>query len=212
MRDRPVAAAAPAVPAPLVLGAALVVGAAALAPAISTRDVVATARPAFWNFPMRVGDYVGVPQVVDDEVQLALQASDHLLADFSNPVTGARVNFWVAYNEVQDMGSMLHSPKGCLPASGWEYERLERKAIDVAGAASARPFRVNEAIAVRGAERIALVYWMEARGRQLASEAWNKVYVFYDSMTRRRSDGALVRVVTSVEPDETDAQAFAGLG
>ena len=37
-------------------------------------------------------------------------------------------------------------------------------------------------------------YWFQQRGRLIVSEYWNKIYLFWDSITRSRTDGALVRI------------------
>jgi EpsI family protein len=43
-------------------------------------------------------------------------------------------------------------------------------------------------------------YWFVERGRIQTNEYWVKWYIFWDSLTKGRSDGALVRVTTFV-PD-----------
>jgi len=37
-------------------------------------------------------------------------------------------------------------------------------------------------------------YWFHQRGRIIVSEYWNKWYLFWDSITKQRTDGALVRL------------------
>jgi EpsI family protein len=45
-------------------------------------------------------------------------------------------------------------------------------------------------------------FWFPARGRILTN-AWElKIYTLWDALTRQRTDGALVRVITPVYPDE----------
>jgi hypothetical protein len=57
-----------------------------------------------------------------------------------------------------------------------------------------------------------MIYWYQGRGRTEASEYRDKVNTVLDSITRRRSDGSIVRVMTSVGPDENAAvQAAADL-
>jgi EpsI family protein len=51
-----------------------------------------------------------------------------------------------------------------------------------------------------------LVYWYQGRGRAIASEYWGKVYTVIDSVRMRRSDGAMVRITTSV--DDSDPAAL----
>jgi EpsI family protein len=191
----------------MLLGLAVLAGYTTLAPTIATREWAIPDRPSLAGYPLRFGGYSGVPRSLDGEVVEKLGATDHLYVDYVDGA-GQQLNLWVAYNAHQGDGNLLHSPRTCLPGSGWEYERLERRAIAMSETRSGGMFHVNEAIAVRGTARIALVYWMEARGRQVASETWNKLYTFYDSLFYRRSDGALVRVLTEVRSGETDQDAL----
>jgi len=52
-------------------------------------------------------------------------------------------------------------------------------------------------------------FWFPQRGRILNNAYQLKIYTFWDALTRHRTDGALVRVITPVYPDEQlqDAEA-----
>jgi EpsI family protein len=50
-----------------------------------------------------------------------------------------------------------------------------------------------------------MIYWYQGRGRIEASEYRDKINTVWDSVLRRRSDGAMVRVMTSVGNDEQSA-------
>jgi EpsI family protein len=50
-----------------------------------------------------------------------------------------------------------------------------------------------------------MVYWYQGRGRSVASEYWGKIYTVVDSVRLRRSDGAMVRVMTPVGTSEPAA-------
>lgn len=194
---------------PPLVGGVLVMGAvAASMPLLEAEDLDAPERSRFATFPLVIDEYVGRPGVVEDEVQRVLDASDHLLVDYAPPAGSNDVNLWIAYYERQQPGSTLHSPKDCLPAGGWEYERLSIREINVVGSRADMPFRVNDAVVVNGVARIAMVYWIEARGRQIASEFLNKFYNLYDTVVHRRTDGALVRVLTPVAAGESDEVAM----
>ena len=48
-----------------------------------------------------------------------------------------------------------------------------------------------------------VLYWYWAHGRGVASEYWAKYYLVKDSIKMNRSDGALVRITTPLNPGET---------
>jgi EpsI family protein len=66
-------------------------------------------------------------------------------------------------------------------------------------------FAANKYLIQNGDHKELLVYWYQGRGRAVASEYWGKVYTVLDSVRRRRSDGAMVRITTSVESEEPAA-------
>ena len=68
-------------------------------------------------------------------------------------------------------------------------------------------FEVNRAIIQRGVDRMLVYYWFEQRGRQLTSDYAVKAYTVWDLLTRGRSDGALVRVITPIGRSEQEAAA-----
>jgi EpsI family protein len=66
-------------------------------------------------------------------------------------------------------------------------------------------------------QRQLVYYWFPQRGRNLISEYLVKWYIFRDALTRGRTDGAMVRMITAV-PKGTDwekadqrLEAFASL-
>jgi EpsI family protein len=67
---------------------------------------------------------------------------------------------------------------------------------------SGEPLSVNRAIIQRGINRQLVYYWFEQRGRSMTSNYLAKAYTPLDAMTRRRSDGALVRVITPIKTGE----------
>ncbi len=56
-----------------------------------------------------------------------------------------------------------------------------------------------------GDDKQLLVYWYQGRGRKVASEYWGKIYTVIDSVRRRRSDGAMVRIMVPMGNSEQSA-------
>jgi EpsI family protein len=126
-------------------------------------------------------------------------ASDQLLAAFRRPGDDAPVELWVAYYDSQATGTSMHSPQACLPGGDWTIESLATHRLTGAGP-DGGDLRVNRAVLRRGDVRQLVYYWFAERGRLLTSEFAVQWYIFWDGLTRNRTDGALVRVVTVV-PD-----------
>jgi EpsI family protein len=68
-----------------------------------------------------------------------------------------------------------------------------------------RIFTANKYVIQNGSHRNLMLYWYQGRGRAIASEYWGKVYTVLDSVTMRRSDGAMVRVTVPIISSEATA-------
>ena len=72
-----------------------------------------------------------------------------------------------------------------------------------------KPVRVNEAFMEKGAYKQLSYFWFPLCDRVL-NNAWElKIYNFWDALTRQRTDGSLVRLITPVYPKGGAAQAEA---
>ncbi len=115
-------------------------------------------------------------------------------------------NIYVGYYSSQRTGATYHSPQNCLPGAGWVMSEPDTIEITTRGG---RKFTANKYIIVNGIYREAMIYWYQGRGRIEASEYRDKVATIWDSVARRRTDGSMVRVMTSVGEDEPAAIAAA---
>ena len=106
------------------------------------------------------------------------------------------LSVYVGFYESQTKGKTIHSPKNCMPGSGWEALAASTVDVPVAGAA---PVEVNQYLLVNDGQRVLVLYWYQGRGRVVASEYQAKWHLLRDAALRRRSDEALVRLVVPVE-------------
>jgi exosortase D (VPLPA-CTERM-specific) len=146
-------------------------------------------------FPMDVGDWRGKRGVLETKYLNTLKLTDYLVADYSDSV-GISVNFYVAYYDSQRSGVSAHSPKTCLPGGGWRIEDFSQREIPEIDIGTGS-FRVNRSLIQMGDERLLVYYWFQQRGRVIDNEYLVKWYLFWDSLTRNRTDGALVRIATA---------------
>ncbi|MGD0547807.1 MAG: exosortase C-terminal domain/associated protein EpsI, partial [Terracidiphilus sp.] len=114
------------------------------------------------------------------------------------------INLFIGYFPTQRTGQTIHSPKHCMPGAGWVFESSHTTDLtDAAG----KTHRVGEYIIANGEARQFVIYWYEAHGRSVANEYMAKMYLVADAMRLSRTDGALVRVITPIAPDEETAAA-----
>jgi exosortase D (VPLPA-CTERM-specific) len=199
-------------PVPFLAATALTFIATGLALTQPERVELRPVRVAFAEFPLSVGAWQGQRSALDPVYLDALKLDDYLLADYRR-VDDPPVNVWIAYYDSQRKGQSTHSPKTCLPGGGWEFASFGTRHLDT----TAANLTVNRAVIAHGTQRELMYYWFQQRGRVVTSEYMVKWYIFWDALTRNRSDGALVRLIAPLPPDGSEAAAdhdltqFAGM-
>lgn len=133
---------------------------------------------------------------LDKETIDVLQADDLLSRVYRNDHTGSLATLFVAYFKTQRTGKTPHSPKNCLPGSGWVPS--ESGFIDISVPGQAKPITVNRYVVARGDNQSVVLYWYQSHNRVVASEYSAKIYTVADAIRYNRSDTALVRVVVGV--------------
>jgi EpsI family protein len=154
-------------------------------------------------FPDRLGEWQGSDEAISDwEIQM-LGMEEYLLRRYSN---GQDPDIWVyvGFYESQTKDNIIHTPKNCLPASGWTLISSSRERIHLTKGPT-KIAEVKKYLVQKGVERDLVVYWYQSRGRVVANEYLERLYLIWDSVTKKRSDGALVRVYCSAVPDEISA-------
>jgi EpsI family protein len=177
---------------------------AALFYGLSRSEEIPVARPLA-EFPVVVDTWqLRQEGTIEKEILDMLRADDVLSRIYAEPATGRVASLFVAYFRSQRTGQAPHSPKNCLPGSGWIPTASEVIAIPVAG--RSEPIRVNRYVVTRGLEKSVVVYWYQSRQRVIASEYEAKVRLVLDAIRYNRTDTALVRVVVPVaEGGEAEA-------
>ncbi|MFN2500636.1 MAG: exosortase C-terminal domain/associated protein EpsI [Pyrinomonadaceae bacterium] len=137
----------------------------------------------------------------DDRIQSLLKTTDYTMREYVAP-DGRIANIYVGYYGSQRTGATYHSPQNCLPGAGWVMNRPQY--IDII-TGDGRVFRANQYFIENGIYNEVMIYWYQGRGRSEANEYADKLNTIWDSVTRGRTDGALVRVMTSVGNDEAAA-------
>ena len=152
------------------------------------------------TFPLEVGPWNGTPQAMAQHFVNELDLSDYVIVDYRNSADRS-VNFYTAYYESQSKGESIHSPATCLPGSGWKLRQTGTTRIPVSQGTQST-MRVNSALMQKGESKQLSYYWFPMRGRVLVNAYEMKLFNFWDALTRQRTDGALVRVITPIYPGE----------
>ena len=141
-----------------------------------------------------------------------LGVDDYIDHNFVNP-SGAPTNFYVGFYSSVGVGGGYHSPKNCLPGGGWGIDTVKTVQLQ-AGIEGKKTSTVTELLIRNGDQYQVVLYWYQNRGRVIASEYWEKVYLVLDALTKGRRDGSFVRIMvtvkgTDIEGSEHRVQQFA---
>lgn len=146
---------------------------------------------------------------IDQDTLEVLKADDLLSRVYQNKKTGEAATLFVAFFETQRTGKAPHSPKNCLPGSGWAPSQSGTISIQIPG--QAEPIDVNKYVVSRGQNQSIVFYWYQSHNRVIASEYRAKIDTVLDSIRYNRSDTSLVRVVVSVNDGDTEKATETGV-
>ncbi|MFV0473755.1 MAG: VPLPA-CTERM-specific exosortase XrtD [Pikeienuella sp.] len=173
------------------------------------REIAAAERSPLILFPREAGEWRSGPaQVLNPDVEAVLAADDYHGATFISNDRAAPVDLFIAYYERQTEGAGIHSPEVCIPAGGWEMSRIEPSAIELdIGRGETARFKVNRAVIQKGLNKQLVYYWFEGRGRRMTNDYLAKAATVIDALTRGRTDGGLIRVITPILSGEPESAA-----
>ncbi len=156
------------------------------------------------------GEFVGWRnnlQQVDSSVVEVLGADDFIITDLISP-SAEKFNLYIAYLDMQRHGHSWHSPRQCIPGGGWQITNHD---IIPATTADGGQHFINRIIIENRGARQLLYYWYDQRGRKTANEFVMKALVVVDAVRIRRTDGAMIRIMTPIARNESIAVADARL-
>ena len=149
-------------------------------------------RTSFERFPLRIGNWEGEKSYLNQKIMDSLWADDYVQIRFVNRESGNVFLLFIPYYEVQGTKHTAHSPVSCLLGGGWAPK--SRRELHRVFAEPFGPVTIKQMVLEKEGRLMLANYWFQMRGRIISNEYLNKWYLFLDSITRRRTDGALVRL------------------
>ncbi len=156
------------------------------------------------ELPAQIGDWQLVREgTIEQEILDVLKADDVLNRIYRSADSRARASLYVAFFKSQRTGAAPHSPKNCIPGSGWLPTASAIVSLPVSG--RPEPISVNRYVITKGDEKSVVLYWYQSRDRVIASEYTARFYLIADAIRYNRTDTALVRVIVPVLQGDEDA-------
>ena len=153
------------------------------------------------SIPLALAGRPGVAGTISQEQQAAAGMSSYLVRWYGGDV--APFEIYVGYYESQTQGRTIHSPKNCLPGSGWEALNQSETIVKTVDGN-----RVVNRYLLQNKERRALVYyWYQGRGRVASDEFGVKWDLLRDAALNGRTEEALVRIVVHFNDKTNESSA-----
>lgn len=179
--------------------AALGVATLLAARAVGVESLIVPDRARFSGIPGEFPEWRHQIRELTPDVAEVIGADDTIVVDFLSP-EGDYLNIYAAYLEARRDGRSWHSPRQCIPGGGWE---IRSHTVVDGGRFGGAPFHYNRLLIENRGARQLVYYWYPQRGRHLANEFAMRILLTVDAVTRRRSDGAMVRLLTDVRAGES---------
>jgi len=164
----------------------------------SQSERIAPNRP-FSEFPLEIDQWKGQKDVLDQKVYNILGVEDYILANYRKD-SKEMVNLYVGFYQSQKEGDIIHSPKNCMPGSGWNISKTSIEPVHMTD--TGKSIKTIKLLLQKGAQKQVVLYWFQSRGRIISSEYMQKIWLVIDSVVKHRTDGSFVRLIAPVAVDE----------
>ncbi len=152
-------------------------------------------------FPTHVGDWRMIRDSQFDQATLDVLKPTEYLAKRYQRGDAAVIDLYVGYHDGAAKAGPLHSPKNCLPGSGW-YEASSREVTIPLGDGD---LRAVEAVYRKGEHAELFLYWFEVAGEAVTNEYALKLREVLHAMRQGRRDACFIRISTPMASSREQA-------
>ena len=153
------------------------------------------------SFPTTIGQWkvVHTSESSEDIIEM-LGVDDDLQYTYQNP-EGKIVTLYIGYYSAVGVTGAYHSPRNCIPGGGWGIDDISPVTLGTGIEGNNRSV-VSQMMIRNGDQYQIVLYWYQNRGRIIASEYWEKIYLVLDALRIKRRDGTFVRIMATVQGND----------
>ena len=153
-------------------------------------------------FPQKAGDWSMVGQArFDKRVLAVLLPTDYLSRSYEDS-RGEKMSLYIGFHDGGPNSGPLHSPKHCLPGSGWNRLKEEVRHVVIDG----EKIPYVSAVYQKDLEKQLFFYWFQVRDSILTNEYALKFAQVKNSILANRRDSAFIRL--SIMATDGEARAI----
>ena len=152
-------------------------------------------------FPQKVADWKMTGYAQFGERTLAVLLPTDYLSRTYHDSHGNRLSLYIGFHDGGPNSGPIHSPKQCLPGSGWNYLNNEVKQVSLDG----ENIPYVSAIYQKEIEKQLFLYWYQVRDQILTNEYALKLAMLKNSMLSNRRDSSFIRLSVMATDSEDKA-------
>lgn len=128
-----------------------------------------------------------------------LKPTDYIYRHYKG-ADGKTVSLYIGYHGGGKESGVIHSPRNCLPGSGWYEISAKRGTLEIPSGGSVKLVR---SVYQKGENKELFLYWFQARGHSMNDEFSLKLAEIIGSLFYRRRDTSFIRVSVPFEGDDS---------
>lgn len=168
------------------------------------RDTVVPVNRPFSEFPLQVQAWQRTSKTeFSANILSVLKPTDYLYNQYKD-ADGKTVSLYIGYHGGGKDSGGIHSPKHCLPGSGWYEVSTRQGTLATPGGT----INLVRAVYQKGESKELFLYWFQVREHSLSDEYALKMSEIVNSALYRRRDASFIRVSVPVEGDIDQAMAL----
>lgn len=157
------------------------------------------------EFPTQVGDWTMIQDSrFDPDTLRVLRPTDYMAKRYQRK-DGAVADLYVGYHDGASKAGPLHSPRNCLPGSGWYEVSTEPSPVNLAS----RTLDTVTAVYQNGADTELFMYWFEVGGVAITNEYALKIQEVLHSIRSGRRAASFIRISVPMPGDKAKASELA---
>lgn len=153
------------------------------------------------DIPENFGDWsMSAQSYFNPQMLAVLQPTDYLYRVYQDSA-GNQVTFYLGYHAGGPESGPIHSPKHCLPGSGWFEISEEKRNLSFENG----ELPLVQAIYQNDDQKEMFFYYFQVKGRVLTDEYSLKLAEIINSILYNRRDSAFVRISVPFTEDRAEA-------
>ena len=161
----------------------------------------------FKQFPSVLGEWrlIGSSSMTEQELEI-LRLSDYMLRRYARK-DGKVVDLYVSFHGGGKETGPIHSPRNCLPGSGWHPEHSVKRSYNLKDGTTVQTMKATYG---KDGHSAVFYYWFDVLGNTYTSEIGLKLAEVRGALFHGRRDAMLIRVSVPSDGDADVDDAAVG--